>query len=581
MSANRTLNLTGRGALVFGDGATRTTTLKSAASLADDLIFILPPDAGTAGYLLSTDGNGTLSWQPSTGTTDFGLITLTGQGPVRFNDADDSDYVALTAPAALASTYTLVFPDDLPGSPSFIQVATDGTMSFAAGTATLQSAYDSSEAVTIADGVPITLTGDNPSGTLLALIGDDDSTDPLLDITNPGAGAALRLVQTGDAPALDASKTAGSTPIASLTGSGAISGAGLQLSMPSAGSGIALDLSNAGSGIGARLTQATTDAVLAQINQGTNAIGLDVNKTGAGAGAAVDIDNDGTGIGLNVKQDGSAIGAVVTQATANAAVQINQGANSSGLDLNKTGAGAGTALDIDDDGTGTALNIVKDGAGRALEITQNGNALSFQLTQTQNQKAARIFKSGAGAGTALEVENDGTGKGLNVLQDGDAVCAEFAAASASGEAVLQLTHGSSDPLPDVQGTSARWSVTNKGAAAFKRVAIAGQTYTISSGAVTIGSGGFLRLAGEGGVADNLDNILSDSGDPVLDGTLVVLKAVSDTVTITVRDTGGGTGNLRLAGAGNFALDSIRDTITFVYDADQALWLEITQSSNGS
>jgi hypothetical protein len=46
----------------------------------------------------------------------------------------------------------------------------------------------------------------------------------------------------------------------------------------------------------------------------------------------------------------------------------------------------------------------------------------------------------------------------------------------------------------------------------------------------------------------------------------------------VRSLGGGTGNLRLTGGGDFNLDNADDTIVFIYNGTN--WLELAQSSNG-
>jgi len=95
------------------------------------------------------------------------------------------------------------------------------------------------------------------------------------------------------------------------------------------------------------------------------------------------------------------------------------------------------------------------------------------------------------------------------------------------------------------------------------------TLTISGGAITI-TGGYHRLGGEGGAADDLDTI--NGGQ---DGQILVLRALSDSVTITVKD---GTGNLSLEG--DCTLDNYHDTITLIYDGATASWLEIARSNNG-
>jgi len=103
--------------------------------------------------------------------------------------------------------------------------------------------------------------------------------------------------------------------------------------------------------------------------------------------------------------------------------------------------------------------------------------------------------------------------------------------------------------------------------------------TISGGAITIEPNFaapvlFVSLFGEGGAADDLDNI---NGGRV--GQIVILRAGSDTVTITVR----GVGNLYTNGpAASFALDSFADTIAFVRSPSSPNgWLALTPGSNNA
>jgi hypothetical protein len=96
------------------------------------------------------------------------------------------------------------------------------------------------------------------------------------------------------------------------------------------------------------------------------------------------------------------------------------------------------------------------------------------------------------------------------------------------------------------------------------------TLTIASGAVTA-TRNYHLLAGEGGAADDLTNITAAT-----QGHLLVLRAASDSVTITVKSTG----NIKTAGS-DMVLDNQHDTITLIYDGALALWLEIARSNNGA
>lgn len=62
----------------------------------------------------------------------------------------------------------------------------------------------------------------------------------------------------------------------------------------------------------------------------------------------------------------------------------------------------------------------------------------------------------------------------------------------------------------------------------------------------------------------------------VDGELLVLRAENDARTVVLKDGGG-----NLALAGDFSLDNVHDTISLIYDATLALWLETSRSDNGA
>jgi hypothetical protein len=95
--------------------------------------------------------------------------------------------------------------------------------------------------------------------------------------------------------------------------------------------------------------------------------------------------------------------------------------------------------------------------------------------------------------------------------------------------------------------------------------------TISAGGDVTVTSSYATLAGDGGIADNLDTI--NGG---VNGQTLILRAVSDAVDITVRDDG----NIKVAGAIDFVLDSYYDTITLIYDSTLTKWLEISRATNG-
>lgn len=95
------------------------------------------------------------------------------------------------------------------------------------------------------------------------------------------------------------------------------------------------------------------------------------------------------------------------------------------------------------------------------------------------------------------------------------------------------------------------------------------TLTIAAGAVTA-TRNYHALAGEGGLADDLTDITQS-----IAGHILVLRAASDSVTITVKSTG----NIATAGS-DMVLDNEKDTITLIYDGALSKWLELARSNNG-
>jgi hypothetical protein len=99
--------------------------------------------------------------------------------------------------------------------------------------------------------------------------------------------------------------------------------------------------------------------------------------------------------------------------------------------------------------------------------------------------------------------------------------------------------------------------------------------TIAAGAITIPDDKsgvpilHILVAGEGGLADSLDNILGGNV-----GQVVVLTAASDTVNIDVTNAG----DMWLS-ASPFVLDTLRDTITLIQADTGNGWYEMARSNN--
>lgn len=95
------------------------------------------------------------------------------------------------------------------------------------------------------------------------------------------------------------------------------------------------------------------------------------------------------------------------------------------------------------------------------------------------------------------------------------------------------------------------------------------TLTIASGAITV-TDSVHRIDTEGAAAT--DDLVTINGGS--DGYILILRTVSSSRDVTLKDTGG---NLLLAG--DFVLDNYADTITLRYDDITSSWIELTRSSN--
>lgn len=100
-----------------------------------------------------------------------------------------------------------------------------------------------------------------------------------------------------------------------------------------------------------------------------------------------------------------------------------------------------------------------------------------------------------------------------------------------------------------------------GAVAERVAAGAATAKTLASGAFALTSGKmYYTVAGEGGNSDDLDNI---TGGTV--GDLIIIRAVDADDTITVRNNGGGAGNIRTPAAVSIALAEVADILFLFFD----------------
>jgi len=128
------INLLNRNELRFGDADNSNyVSLKAPATIASNISFTLPGDDGTPNQFIQTDGSGNLSFATattgpggsttqvqynnsnafagsSTMTFDGTNLQLNNQADVRFGDSDNSNYVALQAPATVTTNTVFSLP---------------------------------------------------------------------------------------------------------------------------------------------------------------------------------------------------------------------------------------------------------------------------------------------------------------------------------------------------------------------------------------------------------------------------------------------------------------------------------------
>jgi len=143
---------------------------KAPATVSADKMWTLPSADGTTGQVLSTNGSGTLSWVTASGSTSAagsdtqvqfndggtafggdsgltynkttdtlsvgltsaaGILNVKGQGEVRFNDADSSNYVSFRSAATVSSNVTWTLPSTDGSAGTYLTTDGSGTLSFA------------------------------------------------------------------------------------------------------------------------------------------------------------------------------------------------------------------------------------------------------------------------------------------------------------------------------------------------------------------------------------------------------------------------------------------------------------------
>jgi hypothetical protein len=130
-------------------GTAFNMTMKAADALSEDYTLAWPDTKGANGNVLITDAAGSLYWASQLGNiaplTLLKAITLESTGTLVLDDDDAKEYVALQAPAAVSSSYTLTLPSDVGATNSILQATNGtGTLGWTTGPTFSQVVFDAS-----------------------------------------------------------------------------------------------------------------------------------------------------------------------------------------------------------------------------------------------------------------------------------------------------------------------------------------------------------------------------------------------------------------------------------------------------
>ncbi len=132
------LNITAQGDLRLEDSSGgEYVALQAPATVGSNLTFTLPSADGSSGQVLKTNGSGVLSFTSINtpgSSASFTQVDITAQGDLRLQDSSGGEYVAIQAPATVASNYTLTLPADDGDANEFLQTNGSGVLSWQEGT---------------------------------------------------------------------------------------------------------------------------------------------------------------------------------------------------------------------------------------------------------------------------------------------------------------------------------------------------------------------------------------------------------------------------------------------------------------
>ena len=488
-------------------------------------------------------------------------LILTDNGSLELKEARASglDGVTLSAPAALAGSYSIIMPTALPAALEFLAIDAAGQLSTSAGSATLDAAYDAGRIIT-ADAGPVEAAG---AGGFLA-----SHSAPVYGLETTGAERNYRLT---------AGQTAGILEIQVGDADGDISDDVFATML-------ALDGGNQRLGFG---TAAPVTLAHFVAPAGLDAV-LRLDAT-IGMDAAVTLFEDGVSR-WKIGYDDSAGGLVVGRLSfANPTIFVADTTGDVGIgelvpdarlhvfeatdnDVAVFEAGVGLARISIKSSTTTAIDSVMVGSfGDDLQLTAGGSILVHLDGADQRvgigvtTPTAKLSVRSTAAQIALLVDQDANAQALTI--DSEATAAPLInllplAGNTRGDISANGTARAVDPTNPLSGdiwyngASFRWKARLTGAnvtfanilgPAFNAAVIEGILTGVAQ--VENQQTGVIILAAEAGTADTLDTLAVTGSGAVEPGDTLILRAdTGDTITVAHN-----TGNIHLDGSANKVL----------------------------
>jgi len=506
--------------LMESAGATFYTTL-SAGNQSGNLVFTLPIDIGTNGYVLGTDGAGALSWIANAGSFSGGSVT----GDIVMANGIYLQSSEVTAQASAIQVW------DTTATASYTNVLSwlNGAVpAIALGSATSTLGIVSSGGLNVSTaGVVTGATGITNTGTL-ANTGALNNTGA---ITQTGGIVSFNNA-SNYAVNINTGSSSGATSIGGGSGTVAIDTTGWDITSGGLGSGFTGLTFLTGSAIRASATTAETLAIQAYDVDGTSYENSILLTNGDVPAIAIGVGTDTLAINTTTWDVTSAgVASGLTGLTVAGTTSINAATNAA------VTIGGGTG----------AMNIATDNTAQTINIATGGGVKATTLGST-NTTSGTTVQSGTGdlsltSTDAITMTSAGVfGIGAN------AVAQVITIGNETGASALNLKAGTGDI--DIQGVAAS-TITIGDAAQTAAITIGASTATMTDLSLGTGVGAHTIHIGDGGTAAQVITIGSDSV-----ASSLALKA----------------------GTGNFSVDGVAATTYTIGNAAQTGTMKFGESS---